>query len=158
MRIAEEDRDYTTFILASGRYCFASLPMDMVCSGELFNNNTDDVWRGSPGPTSLSTMCWAKELKTTDKAWADLIKKLDFILSRMAAKNIKLSPKKFDIGSEVNFGGFRVSWNSKRPEILPDKAKVAALEAIRKKEAESIIGSEIWRTTARSVRRTPLAR
>ena len=40
-----------------------------------------------------------------------------------------------------------MSWNSKteRPEILPDKAKVAALEAIKKpttkKEAESIIGS-----------------
>ena len=40
-----------------------------------------------------------------------------------------------------------MGWNHKteRPEILPDKAKVAALEAIKKpsnkKEAESIIGS-----------------
>ena len=146
--ITEEDRDLTTFILPSGHYRFASLTMRMNCSDDYFNVNTEDVVEGVAGAhKSLDDVLCEGVGATTNQARADLKRKLDVILSRMAKKNIKLNPKKFNIGSEVNFGGFRFGWNPKmeRPEILPDKEKVAALEAIKKpsnkKEAESIIGS-----------------
>ena len=146
--IAEESRDLTTFIIPAGRFRFASLPMGLVSSGDYFNIETDDVVEGITGThKSLDDVLGEGVGATTDEARADLKRKLDTILSRMAAKNIKLNPKKFHIGKEVNFGGFRVGYNmvTDRPEILPDKAKVAAMEAIKrpatKKEAESIIGS-----------------
>ena len=46
VKIAEEYCDYTTFILSSRCYRFTDLPMGLVSSGNIFDNNTDTVTEG----------------------------------------------------------------------------------------------------------------
>ena len=146
--LKEQYRDLTTFVLPKGRFRFCVLPMGLSPSSDIFNNWTDVC-------TSNLLDCH-KQMDdillegvghTLQEARSDLMKKLRKLFSNLDVANAKISTKKFQIGTCVDFGGFTIKLNKEtmEPEILPDKAKIAAIEAIAvpktKKEAESLLGS-----------------
>ena len=115
--------------------------MGLSCSGDIFNINTDNLIYGIPDThKSMDDVLGQGVGKNMEEARENLRGKLNTLLMRMSERNIKLSPEKFKISSDMEFGEFRVRYNSEtgRPEILPDKA---IKQPSTKKEVESIVGS-----------------
>ena len=75
-----------------------------------------------------------------------LIKRVHYVLGVCRKVNSKLSPKKFKIGSEVTFGGFRISRDVANDVVLiqPSLEKIEAVKNLKtpqsKQEVQSLVG------------------
>ena len=77
---------------------------------------------------------------------SQLIKRIKYVLNVCRKSNAKLSPKKFKIGSEVTFGGHRISYNANTDLVLiqPSVEKIEAIQNLKKptskQEVQSLVG------------------
>ena len=61
-----------------------------------------------------------------------LVRRINFVLDVCRKTNVKLSPKKFKLGKEVVFGGYRISHDVVNDLVLiqPSVEKVEAIQNI----------------------------
>ena len=75
-----------------------------------------------------------------------LVKRIKFVLGVCRKSNAKLSPKKFKLGNQVVFGGYRISHDIVNNLVLiqPSEEKVKAIQNIQtprtKQEVQSLLG------------------
>ena len=115
----EDDSSYlTTFLLPSGRYRYLVAPMGLNASGDEWCNRSDEAYRGHVGTQKL-----VDDGLTMAKDVIMLRVRLEALLDSCREKNITLSRKKFEIGSEVKFAGHVITGEG----IKPDPEKIKAL-------------------------------
>ena len=107
--LSEESRDYCTFLLpsglntGSGRYRYCRGPMGLNATGDVFCCVTDEALRGLP-LDKLVDDCLIQA-----DCLADLVSKLTDILMRCRERGIKVSLRKFVMGTSVPFAGMIVT-------------------------------------------------
>ena len=109
--LAEEDRDYTTFITEEGRYRYCVAPQGFVASGDAYNQRFGRVLDRVENKTRCvdDVAMWDKEYETH---WWRVIHYLDLV----AKNGIVLSPEKFQFSCrEIDFAGFRVTDTEVKP-------------------------------------------
>ena len=119
IEIAKESRNYTTFILESGRYRFLRSPMGLNTSGDAFCEATDRAFEHREGTVKLvdDGLTGAKDL-------TQLRDRMRELLNSCREYNIILSKKKFTIGIRVKFAGHIVGYDGTKP----DPEKIQAIQ------------------------------
>ena len=114
--IAEAFRNLTTFLLPSGRYRYCRAPMGLNASGDEFNFRSD---------LAVAGLTWLLKIVDDILVFAMclvvLFVRIRMLLQRMREHGIKLSKKKFLVGSSVKFAGYLVTSDGIKPD--PDKLK-----------------------------------
>ena len=76
----------------------------------------------------------------------ELTERIIYVLQVCKRKNIKLSPKKFQAGESVTFGGTEITYNKslESVDLAPEERKIAAVKSMtiptNRKAAQSLIG------------------
>ena len=116
----EESSKLTTVLLPSGRFRWACAPMGLSASSDEFCRRTDEAFAGLPWLLKIvdDGLIQAKNTK-------QLMERVNIVLERCRQFGIRISKKKFDIGSSVRFAGFVVSDKG----IKPDPEKVEGISS-----------------------------
>ena len=126
-----EDRDLMTFILPFGKYRYTMLPMGLSPSGDGFNRPTDRAIVGWPGiKKSIEDMLvWASNNRILEE-------RLDGLFTRICSHSIKVSVKKYTVGSEIEFEEFFIRGSGDGIQICPDPEKILAALAMETPETK----------------------
>ena len=104
--LPEAYRDLFAFVLPMGKFRYKRLPQGTSVSPDIFNLLTDGELRGIPW--ILKNM---DDLLITASNFQELTERRVYVLQVCQRKNIKLSPKKFQAGECVTFGGTEIKYN-----------------------------------------------
>jgi hypothetical protein len=119
LALDEESSRLTTFLLPSGRYRYLRAPMGLSSSSDEWCRHSDRAIEG---------LAFAKKIVDDVLVWAssieELCQRVRVVVERCKDLNIILSKKKFVMGEEINFAGFKVSSKG----VSPDPAQIAALK------------------------------
>ena len=139
----EEDRDLCAVATNYGKYRYTTLGQGLVSSNDLFNMVTDGNLRSEENVLkNVDDIAFATET-------IEELREMIYEFMEMAAtKNLKLSPKKFQIGEQIKFGGVIISSevikNKHVTFISPSSEKIDALleieEPTSKKELQIFCG------------------
>ena len=104
----------TTFLTPIGRFCFLRTPMGLNASSDHWCKISDQVVDGIDGLYKL-----VDDILLAAPTMEALFEKIEEVLARCKEANMHLNKKKFQIGEEVTFAGFKVFAGGYSP--LPDK-------------------------------------
>ena len=104
----------TTFLTPIGRFCFLRTPMGLNASSDHWCKISDQVVDGIENLYKL-----VDDILLAAPTMEALFEKIEEVLERCKEANMHLNKKKFQIGEEVNFAGFRVFAGGYSP--IPDK-------------------------------------
>ena len=125
--IQPDSQDLTTFILPSGRHCYARAPQGLSVSSEEWVRNSEQAFKDVPGLVQL-----VDDLALFERDHIQLTKNLRFLLSQCRKHSITLNMEKVKIlcdpGDAEIFIGHQLRLGKNGVEIHPDPSK---LEAIR---------------------------
>ena len=116
VELDEESRDLTTFLLPSGRYRYARMPMGLVSSGDVWCQRSDQAFEGHRGTLKI-----VDDGITGGRDIAELRERLVKVFESCKKHSLTLSRKKFQIGREVKFAGHVIGADGVKPD--PDKVK-----------------------------------
>lgn len=134
--LAEEDRPATAFSTAQKRYQLRTLPQGATNSPIIFQGIVEETIHGIPRVKN-----YIDDVLGACAGWEDLMKKLQLVLERIAAKNLKLKPSKCVFGvKRVEFLGYELSAEGKRPSPENTRAIVEMPAPTSPKEIESFLG------------------
>ena len=109
----EESKKLTTFLLPGdqgGCFVFNRAPLGLASSGDEWCRRSDEVLRGLTGCHKL-----IDDILIEGTDYPQLFERIEALLVRCEAHNITLSPSKFEVGPQVNFGGYFVSGQGFKP-------------------------------------------
>ena len=121
--LAQESQALTCFMTPWGRFMFLRLPMGMNSSGDYWCLSSDEVIEGIEHVYKIVDdilVCAATEKELYDKVRT--------ILQRCREKNMKISKKKIQIGTNVRFAGHVVSGDG----VKADETKFAAIRRMER--------------------------
>lgn len=121
--IAEESRNLTTFLLPSGRYRYARLPMGLSPSSDGFCSRTDHFLR--PVPDLLKIVDDALLQAPTKQ---ELLRNFKITLQCCRRHNLTLARRKVKMGQEISFAGYIISDGG----VKPDPKRVVALTQFKR--------------------------
>ena len=98
--VAESSRDLLSIILPQGKYRFTCLPQGLNVSSDFFNLLTDPEIRNQPGYKKN-----VDDILTHAKDIRQLEARMKKLLDVCRARNMKISPSKFQLGPKVTYGG-----------------------------------------------------
>ena len=107
----ERDRHLTTFITEGGRYRYRAAPQGFMASGDGYNQRYGRLVEDMPRTTRCvdDLALWDTDM---EEHWWRTIRYLD----KIARNGIIISPAKFEFCSrEIEFAGFRITWNGVKP-------------------------------------------
>ena len=114
----EESKDLTTFLLPFGRFRYNVAPQGANASSDVFLKATD---------AAVADLLWLLKMVDDILIWAEtksqLFERIRIFLKRCETANLKMSRKKFKIGQDIKFVGYRVTQNG----IRPDHDKIAGI-------------------------------
>lgn len=98
--IHEDSRDYFTIILPNGKFRYTVMPQGCSVSSDFFNLLTDPEIRGSPGMFKN-----VDDILASATSLKQLEERMRKLLEICRKRNMKLSPKKLQLGKTVVYGG-----------------------------------------------------
>ena len=96
--------------------------MRLCLSSHVFNRPKDKAVEGLHGVKKSVDDCLASGAND-----ADLEKRLESLFRRMNEEDIKVSKRKFIIGSSIGFGGLKIKGSDKGLLICPDSEKIGVV-------------------------------
>ena len=112
----EESSKLTTFLLPSGRYRYLRAPMGLSSSSDEWCRHSDRAVEGLP---------WSRKIVDDILIWASSVSELEqrirTVADRCANIGLTLSPKKFQMGTELEFAGCVIGRGGVRPD--PDRLR-----------------------------------
>ena len=124
--ICEEDQHLTAFILPdlpgipSSKYLYARIAMGLTSSGDGFCENTDSILAG------MDFIKIVDDILLQGKTREEVLEKFRELLVRCKKNNVSLSAKKLQFGTEVDYGGYRITSQG----VKADVKKVRAIKDI----------------------------
>ena len=119
----EASRDFTTFLLPSGRYRFTRAPMGLCPSSDAFCNRTDNFLQ--PVPDVLKIVDDALLQAQTKQ---EVLKKFRIALQCCRKHNFTLEKKKVQLAQEIQFAGYLIG----KDGVKPDPKRVAAITEFKR--------------------------
>ena len=119
----EDSKDFTTFLLPSGRYRFARAPMGLCPSSDAFCVRTDNFLK--PVPDMLKIVDDGLLQARTKQ---ELLKKFQITLQCCRQHNLTLARKKISYGQEIQFAGYLIG----KDGVKPDPARVEAISKFKR--------------------------
>ena len=114
----DASKDYTTFLLPSGRYRFTRAPMGLCPSSDAFCNRTDNFLLDVPDLLKI-----VDDVLLQAPTKQELMRKLQITLKCCRKHNLTLSKKKICIGEEIQFAGYLIG----KDGVKPDPRRVEAI-------------------------------
>ena len=105
--LPEEYRDLFSIVLQNGKFRYKVLPQGTDLSPDLFNIVTDGELRNQEW--ILKNM---DDLLIVASNFEELCERIMYLIGICKRKNIKLSPKKMQVGRKVTFGGKSISYDN----------------------------------------------
>ena len=130
--LANDSKNFTCFLLPSGRYRFTRAPMGMSSSSDGFCDKSDHVFR--PVPDLLKIVDDALIQAPTKQ---ELLRKFKIALECCRSNNLNLSRKKLQFGTEIEFAGHIITESGTKP--CPARTK-AITEFPRPKDITQLRG------------------
>ena len=120
-RLDPDDRDAFCIILPQGKFRYCVWPQGVASSSDAFLILSDKGLRDRSW--CLKNM---DDLLVGASTLKRLKKRIEYVLQVCKSNNAKLSPSKFDVGTQVSFGGHRISFNkdSNSVFIQPSEEKI----------------------------------
>ena len=119
--LEKESRNYTAFLLESGRYRYKRGPQGMVTTGDFFNAYSDNILRPFLNGSVLKIV---DDILVCGTDLNDLQDQLKKILTRCEKYGLTMSANKFTVGESVKFAGHIVSAEG----VKPDPSKVNSIK------------------------------
>ena len=116
--LSEESSKLTTFLLPSGRYWFLHAPMGLSASLDEWCCHSNKVIEGIKGVQKIvdDILISAPNLKTIEK-------RIRKVIDRCKDENVTISLKKFQVSTNVKFGGHIISSEG----VMPDPERLKAI-------------------------------
>ena len=106
----EESRDLTTFLLPQGRFRYCRGPMGLNATGDIFCRETDNALQG------VACKKLVDDIMIEAPTLADLVSRVTDVLLRCRKHGIRVSLRKFTLGTEIPFAGFIISGEGVKPD------------------------------------------
>lgn len=119
LALDEESSYLTTFLLPDGKFRFTRAPMGLHVSSDEWCRRSDEALAGLEGVQKI-----VDDILVEAPTIAILMTRVREVLARCREHNIIISNKKFNIGSEIDFAGYRITSNG----IEPSPQKVASIQ------------------------------
>ena len=113
--------------------------MGLSTSRDVFCHRTHQAVRDLEGVMKLVDNCLAG-----GRGVVGLGMRLRELLSRCREYNIKISRKKFDLGSRLSFGGFVIDATSGELKICPDPARLEAIKMMKSPDSKETSERVPW--------------
>ena len=136
VELDQESRRLTTFITPWGRYRYRRTPMGHCSAGDAYTKRFDDAIQGIP----RKYKCVDDTLLFDSSVEAAFWHTYEF-LATCAEKGITLKPEKFQFARrEVDFVGFRLSWD----DYKPTSERLAAVRNFQMPDRPSVTDIRSW--------------
>ena len=125
--LPEEYRSLFAIVLQNGKFRFKVLPQGTNLSPDLFNLVTDGELRDKEW--ILKNM---DDLLVVASSYEELCERIMYVIGICKKKNIKLSPKKMQVGREVIFRGININNDTilDSVNLTPGEAKLETLQSL----------------------------
>merc|ERR1711954_176700 len=140
VHLPEEYRSLFAIVLQNGKFRYKVLPQGTNLSPDLFNIVTDGELRDKEW--ILKNM---DDILVVASSFEKLCERIMHLIGICKKKNIKLSPKKMQVGRKVTFGGISIPYDNilDAVNMTPEESKIEALQSLsvpkNKKSAQSLL-------------------
>jgi hypothetical protein len=122
LKLAKSYRDLTTIIMPQGRFCMKRAPMGLSSSGDAFLIQMEEIFGHLPWLLKL-----IDNLLIQGTSKKQVLRRLKTVLKTCRKHGVTLKGSNIQIGSSVDFAGFRVESGDDGVVIVPDPRKVEGI-------------------------------